>query len=299
MTAPPHVMVPLPGELTPVVAPLDHEPPPTETDPLLGDDPHAAFELDVPREGVVLVTGAAGGIGTATCAAFLDAGWNVLALDRDDAVRTLPSLLAAPERCVPALADVCDLDSMVSALSVLPELGPLRHVVAIVGGALAGEMHARDPGELDLDTFCAAVELNLTSAWITVQAALPYLRSSTGDRSLTLTTSRNAFAAYGLAAYSAAKGGVCSLVPVLAQQLGELGIRVNAVAPGQVETPGELLRHAHDPLFFQRAARRTALRRLATVDECARTYRALALELTGISGQVIVVDAGGDVCRRE
>ena len=109
-------------------------------------------------------------------------------------------------------------------------------MVAIAGGALPEEKTGADLAELPLEVFRASLELNLVTAWITLRAALPHLRRAEGDRSITLTTSTDALASYGLPAYAAAKAGLIGLVNSLAGPLGGDGIRINAVAPGDVPT---------------------------------------------------------------
>lgn len=241
----------------------------------------------------VVVTGAAGAIGGATVDAFLAAGAEVLGLDR--AADPRPARAGYRHEVV----DLRDEPAVEAALRTgLRDGEPLRHVVGIAGGALPGEPAAAtagDPAAIDADAFRASIEANLTSQWIVVRAALPYLdgTDATGaDRSIALTSSFNALSAQGMPAYSAAKAGLHGMMFGLLDPLGRRGIRVNVVAPGTVRTPRTEAAWAGDPGHFERLAAGTATGRLATPDDVAQTFVALALGLRHVTGQILVVDGG-------
>jgi 3-oxoacyl-[acyl-carrier protein] reductase len=118
-----------------------------------------------------------------------------------------------------------------------------------------------------------------------------------GDRSVTFTSSWNALTGAGMPAYSAAKAGLIGLMHALTGPLGADGIRVNVVAPGTVVTPRTQRIWASDVGHFERLADTTALGRLGAPVDIARTFVALATELTHVTGQVIVVD-GGQMVKR-
>src|SRR5665647_1055342 len=130
----------------------------------------------------VLITGAAGGIGTAAVAAYIKAGFHVVGVDR----------VPIPERA--ALSSfVADLTDFGIMQSFMREIGPIQHVVSIAGGALLEEKLSVDAADLPVEVFRASIEQNLISAFVTMQTSLPQLRAAQGDRSLTLTTSTDAF----------------------------------------------------------------------------------------------------------
>ena len=244
--------------------------------------------------GVVLVTGAAGAIGSATVRAFLDAGHPVVGLD-------VAPCVAEPEweGYLGIVGDARDPDAVADAVARARRLGPLRHVVAIAGGALPEEPPTQDdPTLLSIDSFRASVELNLTSHFVVLRAALPALRESPDDdRSVTLTSSWNALTGCGMPAYSAAKAGLIGMMHALAPPLGREGIRVNVVAPGTVRTPRTERIWAGDAGHWERLQASTALGRLGTPDDVARANLAMATQLTHVTGQVLVVD-GGQMVKR-
>lgn len=237
---------------------------------------------------VVLVTGAAGGLGGALVSALVERGDRVVALDREPIARvgvTAHSLDLADEEAVAgALAD-----SAARGLAI-------QHVVAIAGGALPAEKAGADVAQLPLEVFRASLELNLVTAWITLRLALPYLRRAEGDRSITLTTSTDALVSYGLPAYAAAKAGLIGLVHSLAGQLGGDGIRINAVAPGDVPTPRNIREWGHVPGWYDRLRESVPLGRLGTPEDIAAAYLAL-IDMRHVTGQIIVVDGGQTISR--
>ena len=236
----------------------------------------------------VLVTGAAGGLGSALVEGLVARGDRVVALDRVRLER---------DDVVAYTLDLADEDAVAGALADAEGRGlQIRHLVAIAGGALPEEKAGDDLAELPLDVFRASLELNLVTAWISVRAALVPLRRADGDRSITLTTSTDALASYGLPAYAAAKAGLIGLVNSLAGPLGADGIRINAVAPGDVPTPRNVREWGHVPGWYDRLRESAPLGRLGTPEDIAAAYLAL-IDMRHVTGQVIVVDGGQTISR--
>lgn len=229
----------------------------------------------------VLVTGSSGGLGSATVTAYLETGRQVFGLDR----------VSAPDQASfrPIVVDLTDETAM---QDVMRQIGPIQHVVSIAGGALQDEKNNPDLAQLPLGVFRASLEHNLISAFVTLRTALPNLRAADGDRSIAFTTSTDAMVSYGLPGYAAAKGGIIGLVNSLTSPLGREGIRINAVAPGDIPTARNRAEWAHRPDWYTNLASSNPLGRLCTPKEIAETFVALSDRLTGITGQTIVVDAG-------
>lgn len=237
---------------------------------------------------VVLVTGAAGGLGGALVSALVGRGDRVIALDRVPIDR---------DDVTSHVLDLADEAAVTAALAAAEARGlVIQHVVAIAGGALPAEKTGADVGELPLEVFRASLELNLVTAWITLRAALVHLRRAEGDRSITLTTSTDALASYGLPAYAAAKAGLIGLVHSLAGPLGAEGVRINAVAPGDVPTPRNVREWGHVPGWYERLRKGVPLGRLGTPEDVAAAYLAL-IDMQHVTGQVIVVDGGATISR--
>jgi len=211
---------------------------------------------------VVVVTGAAGAIGSATVGAFLALGFHVVGLDRDEqAMRHA--------RHTPVRVDLEDERALERAIADVHSIGPLIHVVGIAGGALPSEPALSDDVlGLDASTFRASIEANLTTQFLVLRATFAWLRENPGmDRSVTFTSSFNALAGWGMPAYSAAKAGLIGMTYALTAPLGAAGIRVNVLAPGTVRTPRTERLWSHEPGHFEELERTTALRRLAVPEQ--------------------------------
>ncbi|HEY1609052.1 MAG TPA: SDR family NAD(P)-dependent oxidoreductase, partial [Paraburkholderia sp.] len=195
---------------------------------------------------VVLVTGACGGIGSALCRRFVQAGDTVFALDRDEAgVAALASELGAA-RVEPLAADVSDAAAVQEAIGRAVSVhGPVDVAVANAGGALGTTLAHTDAAAWRRD-----VDLNLNGTYYTVEA----VRASMIERRrgvLVLIGSVNGLSALGHPAYSAAKAGLVSYTKALAIELGQYGIRANIVCPGTVKTPAWQERVARNPDIFE------------------------------------------------
>jgi NAD(P)-dependent dehydrogenase (short-subunit alcohol dehydrogenase family) len=172
---------------------------------------------------VVIVTGAASGIGKATAARLGEAGWTVVGADLNEAAGVVS-------------CDVTSLDSVAAAVAHCVEThGALDAVVNAAGsGRPVRFLEATD------EIWSQTLDVNLLGTVRVCREALPHLRrSACAERGIVNFTSQAAKTGGLLigAPYSAAKAAVLCLTKTLAAELGPDGIRVNAVAPGIVETP--------------------------------------------------------------
>jgi len=238
--------------------------------------------------GTILITGDSGAIGSATAHSFLQSGWTVLGVDIVGRDRELG------DSYVSRTADVANEDELQRAVGVLGEMPPLRHLVAVAGGALPEEPRAQDDlAAIEVSTFRDSLDRNLTSQFVTIKTALPWLTSDdTGDRSIALTSSFNALSTQGMPAYSAAKAGLIGMMNALVRPLGAQGIRINVVAPGTIRTPRTEQIWSHVPDHFERLGSAAALGRVGAPEDIASVFHALAVDMTHVTGQVLVVDGG-------
>lgn len=246
----------------------------------------------------VLITGAAGALGAAAVRAFLAAGKEVIGFDRDPMVSQL--LREPGQRYSGMVVDVGDEQELARAVEQAAAGCRLGHVIGIAGGALPPEPTAGDdPAGLDVETFRGSLEANLTTQFLMLRATLGWLRANAGaSRSITFTSSFNALSGQGMPAYSAAKAGLIGMMHALTPGLGAEGIRVNVLAPGTIRTPRTERIWQGVPEHFERLEASTALGRLGSPDDVAAAFVALALRLTHVTGQVLVVDGGQTVVHR-
>lgn len=172
---------------------------------------------------VVVVTGAASGIGFATAERFRDLGDTVLALDIATSV---------PEGVTFVKCDVGDKAAVDAAIATCVAEGGRIDVLANVAGIVQFGRFETVTEEL----FDRVHAVDVKGPFFLVQAALPHLRASRGCVVNVSSVAGRVPQPYS-AAYSAAKGGLTQLTKALALELSPDGIRVNAVCPGTVDTP--------------------------------------------------------------
>lgn len=183
-------------------------------------------------EAVVLVSGAAGGIGGATARRFAAAGWRVAVTDRDAAdlgrvAKDLGrALVAAPTG---DLLRVADCRAVVE--SAVADAGRLDCLVNAAG--LWTEGPADETGEADFDR---VLGVNLKGLYFLSAAAIPHLARA-GGSIVNLSSDAGLQGNAGAAVYCASKGAVSNLTRALALELAPRGVRVNAVCPADVDTP--------------------------------------------------------------
>lgn len=180
------------------------------------------------QPGVALVTGAGSGMGRSTAEAYLARGWTVLAVD------VAPVDAADGEgRLIPLVVDVRDRVAIESALAAqLPALGGALHAVANVAGIYP-------PSTLDTYTtelFHKVFDVNVLGVLNVMAAAVPYMPEGSGIVNF---ASVDAFVVSpGQLVYGASKSAVVMITKATALELAPRRIRVNAIAPGWVATPG-------------------------------------------------------------
>jgi NAD(P)-dependent dehydrogenase (short-subunit alcohol dehydrogenase family) len=243
---------------------------------------------------LVVVTGAASGIGAATARLAAERGYAVALLDRDDAgVQAGAQALTDDGAAAIGLAcDVGDERAVDDAFATAARLGPLHGVVASAAIDRGGLVH-----ELDASRWDEVIAVNLRGAFLTCRAALRQLVEAGAGGSIVCVSSPFALVAApgGVGAYSASKGGTSALVRALAVDYGSHGIRVNAIVPGPTETP---LMWANVPAQERETARATIRRevplgRLAEPEEPARAALwLLSDEAAFVTGTQLVCDGG-------
>ena len=179
-------------------------------------------------EARILITGAASGIGAAVATRLAAAGARKLILiDRDEEKLSDLGFTLPCER-QPIVGDVAD-----ERLWARADLTGLTHAFVNAGIGEGGPI-----ADLDFQTWRRVMSVNLDGAFLTLQAALKAIRSTASGGAIVLTASVAGIKAeQGIAAYSASKAAVIQLARCAAREAATDGIRVNAIAPGGVETP--------------------------------------------------------------
>lgn len=175
-------------------------------------------------ERVVLVTGAAGGIGGAVAERFLTGGWHVAALDVQPVHHR--------DGVLPVQADLRDVAQCRAAVArTLDRFGRLDAVVNAAGVWTEGPAHLTEEADFD-----RVLDVNVKGLYFLTSAAIPHLEATKGAV-VNLSSDAGIQGNAGAAVYCASKGAVSILTKALALELAPRGIRVNAVCPGDVDSP--------------------------------------------------------------
>jgi len=183
---------------------------------------------------VAAVTGAAQGIGAAVVRRLLDDGARVIALDRNPLPAGAWQREVEEGTVLPVLADVTAAQDVRAAIRA----GRERFGRMDIAVCNAGVFEPVPFLDADLATWNRHLAVNLTGVFITAQAAAREMVAAGSGGSIVVVTSISAESpSAGTAPYVASKGGARMLAEAMAWELGALGIRVNCVAPGIVDTP--------------------------------------------------------------
>jgi NAD(P)-dependent dehydrogenase (short-subunit alcohol dehydrogenase family) len=229
----------------------------------------------------VLVTGGASGIGLAIVNAVLAQGWRAVVADinapRDpfDGVHFL-QLDVTNEDAVACAIVKCDA-----------EVGPLTGLVNCAG--IGRDVHCLDTTAA---LFRKILDVNLVGSFVVAREVARAMRTHGNGSIVNIASVSGIRGNTGRVAYGASKAGVINMTQVMAVELAACGIRVNAIAPGPIETP--LVRELHTEAARQMWTSRVPQRRYAAPDEVAGAAMFLLDDAKSsfVTGQTICVDGG-------
>jgi NAD(P)-dependent dehydrogenase (short-subunit alcohol dehydrogenase family) len=239
---------------------------------------------------VALVTGAARGIGLATAKRFLAEGWRVALLDIEgELLKNVVASLANADDTLALHCDVSDATQVVHAFDQVARR--FERLDALVNNAgVAVFTPLLETSDADWNRILA---VNLSGPFICTKAAVPLLREA-GHSAVVNITSISAVRASTLrSAYGTSKAGLAHLTKQLAVELASLGIRVNGVAPGPVDTA--MAKAVHTPEIRADYHDAIPLNRYGLEEELAEAIFFLGSDRSSyITGQILAVDGGFD-----
>lgn len=241
------------------------------------------------------VTGGASGIGRAIAATLSHAGGRVIALDRAYPARSVnvclqAALAAADDGGAGAVAHVhMDVGDPAAVRRIAEELLAADVVPDILVNN-AGIARDAPVWKLSDADWAEVVAVDLSGPFHLSRTVVPAMRERRAGAIVNIASINGMRGKFGQVNYAAAKGGLIALTRALARELGPRGIRVNAVAPGMIETP---MTGTLPPEVREKAARETALGCIGAPQHVADAVLFLASPLAAhVTGHVLVVDGG-------
>ena len=246
-----------------------------------------------------IVTGGASGLGAATVKALAGRGAKVVIADLERQ-KEKGEALAKEVGGIFAPTDVTDTDQVIAAVEAAKEMGPLRALVTAAGFGWATRTIGKDgqySSAHDLGIFQKVIEVNLVGTFNCIRLAATAMSQTEpladGERGAIVTVA--SVAAFdgqiGQASYSASKGGVVGMTLPVARDLAAVGVRVNCIAPGLIDTP--IYGEGEAAEAFKEKLKKDVLfpKRLGVPEE----FASLAVELLGnsyMNAEVIRLDGG-------
>lgn len=243
---------------------------------------------------IAVVTGAASGIGRATCRRFAAAGARVACIDSDAAgleqVCAELAATGASVSCIPAdVSSSADVNAAIER--VTREWNGVHLLVNVAGRNFEGDVAA-----LDEQAWDACLAVNLKSVFLTSKAVWPWMIAQGEGVILNTSSVMGRVGAANAVAYAAAKAAIINLTRCLAVDGAAHGIRANVVCPGVVDTPvmSAVFGKQADPEAAQRRmTQQLPLNRMADPDEVAAAFVYLASDdARYVTGTELVIDGG-------
>lgn len=244
------------------------------------------FRLD---EDVAIVTGAGAGIGRAIALTFAEAGASVVVTDlrKDEAGLVAKKITDAGGQAIGLECNVTDENHRVAVMeATLKTFGKISILVNNAGGG------GPKPFDMPMKDFHWAYELNVFSLFRLTQLAAPYMQAAGGGAILNISSMAGENTNSRMASYGSSKAAVNHLTRNIAFDMGPMGIRVNAIAPGAIKT--DALATVLTPEIENRMLKHTPLGRLGQTEDIANAALFLCSPAASwISGQVLTVSGGG------
>jgi 3-oxoacyl-[acyl-carrier protein] reductase len=245
--------------------------------------------VSVASQSWVVVSGAGGALGRLIVERYAAGGQRVLALDRDAGALAELGLAAG---VVARAVDLTEPDALQATLTaVIQRREPIGLLVNSVGLIWNEPLLALKGARFSthaIESFERVIRANLTAAFVTATQVAAHMARAGGGAIINF-SSIAAAGNTGQAAYSTAKAGVEGMTRAMARELGPLGIRVNAIAPGFIDV--ETTRAAVADAVLADYVRRTPVGRLGTVEELFEAISSLASN-SFLNGVVLQLDGG-------
>lgn len=241
---------------------------------------------------VGLVTGAARGIGRTTAQTFAREGARVVVADWDATGAAETASLIEAEGCEALVCEVDVSDEQSVAAMIDATVARFGRLDCASNNAAMGAGF-RPLVEIDRDRWDRCLSVSLTGVWLCLKYEIPALLATGGGALVNIASLSGVNGEADQAAYAAAKGGVIALTKTAAAETAQQKIRVNAIAPGGIETPGIATYFEKFPDIKDATVAQHAMRRLGRPEEIADAVVYLCSDRSSfITGHVLTVDGG-------
>jgi NAD(P)-dependent dehydrogenase (short-subunit alcohol dehydrogenase family) len=246
------------------------------------------------KDKVAVITGAGSGIGQATALLFAKEGARLGLVDRDQTgvMETAEQIAKAGGEVIACVSDVGEVGTADrDAATILARFGRIDILYAAAGFSTGGTVLTTSPENWD-----AVFRANVGGTWLWARAVIPAMTAQ-GGGAIVATASQLAIAGGGgNSAYIAAKGAIMSLTRTMAVDFASDGIRVNAVAPGAIDTPmlrRSFARRADPEAAAAVSRKRHAMNRFGTAEEIAQAVLYLASDESSFTTGIVLAADGG------
>ena len=238
---------------------------------------------------IAVVTGGAGGMGRGAALKLAAEGAAVEILDKQDASAVCEEIRRGGGSAHAQQCDTTDEAALARCAQAIEERHGRIDILVNNAGILSGRTPWHSLSRDEMNRF---LQVNFMGYFLTAQAMYPLLKKSKAGRVINVASRTFFLANPGQMAYVAAKGAVWGMTRVLAKELGDEGITVNAVAPGMIATPGTEAHSKEEA--FERVMQNQAIKKRGKPEHLANLIAFLASdEAEMITGQFMLADGGG------
>ncbi|MDR7240247.1 SDR family NAD(P)-dependent oxidoreductase [Neobacillus drentensis] len=239
-----------------------------------------------------IITGGGGGIGRSTAIRFAKEGAKVAVADIDSIIgeETVRLIKEKGGEAIFVKTDVTDSEQIKALINTTKSTFGALHILFNNAGVGNSEVRSIDLSEQEWDR---VIDINLKGVFLGIKYAVPELIKAGGGAIINTSSLLGLKGQKYVSAYNASKAGVVMLTQNASLEYGKFNIRVNAIAPGVIDTP--IIDHwKQDERKWPIISRANALRRIGTPDEVANAVLFLASdEASFITGTTLSVDGGG------
>jgi NAD(P)-dependent dehydrogenase (short-subunit alcohol dehydrogenase family) len=238
---------------------------------------------------IAVITGGANGMGRGAALKLAAEGATVEILDRQDAGTVVDEIRKAGGAAEAQACDTTDEAALARCAAAIEKRRGHIDILVNNAGILQGRQPWHSTTKDEMNRF---LQINFMGYFLAAKAMYPLLKKSKAGRVINVASRTFFLANPGQMAYVAAKGAVWGMTRVLAKELGDENITVNAVAPGMIATPGTMAHSKEDA--FDRVMGNQAIKKRGKPEHLAALIALLASdEAEMITGQFMLADGGG------